>query len=136
MYQQITIVCNLGNDPEMRYAPSGDPVTRFSIASGKSWTGQDGQKHDKTVWFRVSVWGKPAEACAQYLAKGRQAMVVGEIEEARVFTDRDGNARASLEVKAREVKFLGQKGDGPAEPATATQAAAVKTPDLKEDIPF
>lgn len=113
MYQQITLIGNLGNDPEMRYTPSGVPVASFNLAVNRSWTGQDGQRQDKTTWFRVSVWNKQAEIVTQYLSKGRQVMVVGEVEEARVYTDRDGNPRASLEVKAQSVRFLGQRGDGP-----------------------
>jgi len=111
MYQQITLIGNLGTDPEMRYTPSGVPVASFSLAVNRSWTGQDGQKQDKTTWFRISVWNKQAEIVSQYLTKGRQVMVVGEMEDARAFTDRDGNMRASLEVRANSVRFLGQRGD-------------------------
>lgn len=138
MYQQTTIIGNLGNDPEMRYAPSGDPVTSFSVATSKTWT-KDGQKQEKTVWWRVSVWGKAAEACSKYLAKGRQVMVVGEVEEPRVFTDKSGNARAALEIKASTVQFLGQKGDNGAHdehPQAATQAPAKAKAAQSEDIPF
>lgn len=111
MYQQITLIGNLGNDPEMRYTPSGVPVASFSLAVNRSWTGQDGQRQDKTTWFRISVWNKQAEIVSQYLTKGRQVLVVGEMEDARAFTDRDGNLRASLEVRANSVRFLGQRGD-------------------------
>lgn len=139
MYQQTTIIGNLGNDPEMRYAPSGDAVTSFSVATSKTWT-KDGQKQEKTVWWRVSVWGAQAEACSKYLAKGRQVMVVGEVEEPRVFTDKQGNARAALEIKASQVKFLGQKGDGghDEQPQAATPAPAGKSAKAaqSEDIPF
>ena len=133
MYSQTTIVGNLGSDPEMRYAPSGDPVTSFSVATSKQWT-KDGQKQEKTVWWRVSVWGAQAEACSKYLAKGRQVMVVGEVEEPRVFTDKQGNARAALEIRAGQVKFLGQRGDGPAH--DEQQAAPAGKPVKAEDTPF
>ncbi|MEZ4675446.1 MAG: single-stranded DNA-binding protein [Caldilineaceae bacterium] len=111
MYQQITLVGNLGSDPEMRFTSSGVPVASFSLAVNRSWTGQDGQRQDKTTWFRISVWNKQAEIVSQYLSKGRQVLVVGEMEDARAFTDRDGNLRASLEVRANTVRFLGQRGD-------------------------
>ena len=101
MYQQIIIIGNLGNDAEMRYTPSGVPVASFNLAASRQWQGQDGQKKDKTTWFRVSVWNKPAEALTQYLTKGKQVMVVGEVEVARVYTARDGNPRAGLEVEAQ-----------------------------------
>ena len=109
MYQQVTLVGNLGNDPEMRYTPSGVPVASFRLAVNKSWTSQDGQRHDKTTWFRVTTWRKTAEIVNQHLAKGRQVMVLGEVDEPRAYTDRDGNLRASLEVTGQIVKFLGQR---------------------------
>lgn len=113
MYQQITLIGNLGNDPEMRYTGNGTPVASFSLAVNKRWTGQDGQAQDKTTWFRVTTWRKQAEIVSQYLAKGAKVMVVGEVEEAKAFTDRDGNNRASLEVTAQTVKFLSPvQGEG------------------------
>jgi single-strand DNA-binding protein len=63
MFQQITIVGNLGNDPEMRYAPSGDAVTSFSLAVSRKWKDNSGEAKEKTVWFRISVWGNQAEPC-------------------------------------------------------------------------
>lgn len=113
MYQQITLVGNLGNDPEMRYTPGGVPVASFSLAVNKSWTTQDGQRQDKTTWFRITTWRKQAEIASQYLTKGRQVLVIGEVEEARAFVDRDGNNRASLEVTAQIIKFMGNRNDLP-----------------------
>ena len=106
MYQQITLIGNLGNDPEMRYTPSGVAVASFSLAVNKSWTTEGGEKQDRTTWFRVTCWRKQAEIVSQYLGKGKQVMVVGEVEEARAFTDKSGNQRASLEVTATTVRFL------------------------------
>jgi len=138
MYQQIILIGNLGNDPEMRYTPSGVAVASFNLAVNRSWTGQDGQRQDKTTWFSVSVWNKQAETVTQYLSKGRQVMVVGEVEDARVFTDRDGNARASLEVRALNVRFLGQRGDGAmgGPPSSSAPAPAGAAEVHDEDIPF
>jgi len=149
MYQQITLIGNLGTDPEMRYTPSGVPVSSFSLAVNKSWTGQDGQRQDKTTWFRVTTWRKQAEIVSQYLTKGRRVMVVGEVEEARAYTDRDGNQRASLEVTAQIVKFLGARGEdgdmgggmsGGASGDNSSSSAPAPSgsePDLsEEDIPF
>jgi single-strand DNA-binding protein len=139
MYQQITLIGNLGNDPEMRYTPSGVAVASFNLAINRSWTGQDGQRNDKTTWFRVSVWNKQAETVTQYLSKGRLVLVVGEVEEARAFTDRDGNQRASLEVKANSVRFLGQGGGGASTAAAVAAAVAAATAGGEvsdEDIPF
>lgn len=133
MYQQITLIGNVGNDPEMRYTPSGVPVTTFSLAVNKSWTTPDGQRQDRTTWFRVTVWRKMAEIVSQYLAKGRQVMVIGEIDEARPWTDRDGELRASLEVTAQVVKFLGNRQDGPAVHGAPVAGQPVED---YEDVPF
>ena len=130
MYQQITLIGNLGNDPELRYTPSGVPVASFNLAVSRQWNSQDGQKQDKTTWFRISVWNKQAEVVAQHLAKGRQVMVVGEVEEARIYTDKQGNPRANLEVTAKTVRFLGQRGAGGGDPTDS-----VNVPDA-EAIPF
>ena len=68
MYQNTIVVGHLGRDPEMRYLPSGTPVTSFSIATTRKWNNAEGQPQEKTTWFRVSVFGKQAESCNQYLA--------------------------------------------------------------------
>ncbi len=118
MYQKITIVGNLGRDPEMRYTPSGQAVTNFSVATSRRWTGGDGQQQEETVWFRVSVWGKQAEICNQYLSKGRQVFVEGrmtvdrETGGPRIWTDQNGTPRASYEISALDVKFLGNRDGG------------------------
>ena len=147
MYQQITLVGNLGRDPEMRYTPSGTAVTNFSVATSQSWTGQDGQRQDKTVWFRVNAWARLAETCNQYLTKGQKVLVVGEVEEPNVWTDREGNARASLDVRARTVQFLNTRAESEALAAGMGQSgsqgapmgggsAAESVPSDEEDIPF
>jgi single-strand DNA-binding protein len=147
MYQQITLVGNLGRDPEMRYTASGAAVTSFPVATSQRWTGADGQRNEKTIWFRVSAWERQAETCNQFLTKGQRVLVVGEVEEPYVYTDQEGNSRASLQVKARNVQFLntraeagamdgggGQHGDqsGPAGGGSGT----TQEPGGEEDIPF
>ncbi len=109
MYQQITLIGNLGNDPELRYTPSGVPVASFNLAVKKSWTDAEGGKQEKTTWFRVTAWRKLAEIAGQHLVKGKQVLIVGEMEDARAFTDKEGNSRASLEVTVQTIKFLGTK---------------------------
>jgi single-strand DNA-binding protein len=112
MFQQITIVGYLGRDPEMRFTPSGQAVTSFSVATSRSYTTNAGQKVDETTWFRISVWGAQAEACNQYLKKGSPVLVVGRIRpdpqtgNPRIYTRNDGTQGASFEVNALNVKFL------------------------------
>jgi single-strand DNA-binding protein len=138
MYQQLTLIGNLGNDPEMRYTPTGVAVTSFSLAVSRSWTGKDGQRQEKTIWFRVSAWDKMAETANQYLSKGRQVFVVGELEEPRTFTDRDGNTRVSLDVRALTIKFLGRPADasGAANHAAGNAQPPAVNEMHDEDIPF
>lgn len=127
MYQQITLVGNLGGDPTMQLMQDGTPVTSFSVATNRRWRTQDGTTQEETVWFSVSVWARQAETCNQYLTKGQRVLVVGEMREPSTWTDREGNARASLEVRARTVRFLsareGAQGLAPG-------------PTQSEDVPF
>ena len=118
---------NLGGDPKMNLTQDGTPVTSFSVAASRRWRAQDGTTQEKTVWFRVSAWERQAELCNQYLTKGQRVLVVGEIEEPRIYTDREGNTRASLDVRARNVRFLSPR-DG-AQSITPDQGNG-------EDIPF
>ncbi len=111
MYQTTTIVGYLGGDPEMRYTPSGTPVTSFSVAVNRKWNGKDGEQQEKTTWFRVTAWRKLAENCTQYLHKGSLVLVEGDID-VSAWTGQDGQPRASLELTARSVRFLSPKGNG------------------------
>ena len=118
MYQRLIIVGNLGNDPELRYTPSGQAVTNLSVATNRKWTGNDGQTHEETVWFRVSVWGKQAETVNQYLSKGSKVLVEGRLTPdkenggPRVYQAQDGKWRASYEMMADIVRFLSSRGEG------------------------
>jgi len=125
MLNQITLLGNLGTDAEMRFTQSGIPVTHFDLAVNRVWTDDAGEKQEKTVWVRVTCWRKLAETCGEHLSKGRQVLVIGELEEASAFIDKEGNARASNEVTARRVVFLGGgNGDASAETDAAGSVAA------------
>lgn len=138
MYQQIMLIGHLGSDCDMRYTPAGVPVATFSMAVNKSWTDAEGQRKDKTTWYRVTCWRKLAETVTTYLKKGSKVMVIGEDLEARAWTDRDGANRASLELTASTVRFLDSKaegaGAGNGQPAAPTQAAPASTENA--EIPF
>ena len=115
-FHTVILIGNLGRDPEMRYTPSGQPVTSFSVASNRSYTGSDGQKVDETIWFRITAWGKQAETCNQYLHKGSKVLVEGRLVPdknggPRVWTKQDGTASASFEVTASTVRFLSTRGE-------------------------
>lgn len=106
MFQQLIIIGNLGGDPELRYTANGTPVANFNVAVNRRWAKEDGSQAEETTWFRVSAWNKLAEVCNQYLRKGRQVMVVGRVS-ASAYKAADGQPRASLDVTANSVKFLG-----------------------------
>lgn len=106
MYNRVEIIGNLGRNPDMRYTPKGTAVCDFSVAT-KGW-------NDATVWWKVTAWAKLAETCNEYLAKGRQVFIAGEIKaddsgNPVVFQRKDGTWGASFELTAREVKFLGSR---------------------------
>lgn len=113
MYQEVTIVGNVGKDPEMRYTADGAGVCSFTVAVNRHWTNrQTNEQQKKTTWFRVSAWGNLAETCSQYVHKGMLVLVTGEAE-ARAYTAGDGQPRASLELRAQNIKFLSRRdGEG------------------------
>jgi len=108
-FQQLIIVGNVGRDPELKYLQSGVPVCNFTVAVNQV-TGSAENRTEKTIWFRVAAWRQLAELSNQYLAKGRQVMVIGSVE-ARAYTDNSGQPAASLEMTAREIRFLGSRDD-------------------------
>ncbi|MBP6820253.1 MAG: single-stranded DNA-binding protein [Acidobacteria bacterium] len=110
-FNKIVIVGYLGKDPEIRYLPDGTAVCSFSMATTERKKDKSGEYQDATIWFKINVWGKQAEAANQYLSKGRQAYIEGRLSQ-QEYTDRDGNRRTSLEVRATDVQFLGPRGDG------------------------
>src|SRR5258706_4875532 len=117
MYQKIILVGNLGRDPEMRITPTGTSVTSFSMATSEKWTGQDNQQQERTLWWRISVFGKSGEACNEYLKKGSKVLVEGRVTgdaktgNPRLWQGQDGQMRASFEVTASAVKFLSTRGE-------------------------
>jgi single-strand DNA-binding protein len=117
MYHTIIIVGNLGRDPEMRYLPSGQAVVNLNVATNRQYNDSNGQQVKETTWFRVTVWGKQAENCNQYLRKGSKVLVEGHLRPdpatggPRTFTRQDGAMGANYEVTAATVRFLSGRGD-------------------------
>jgi single-strand DNA-binding protein len=104
-FNKIIVVGNLGRDPEMRYTPQGTPVCTFSIASNERRKSASGEQQDTTTWFRVTVWGKQAEAVSKYLSKGRSVYVEGRLH-LEEWTDKEGKPRYTLEINASDVHFI------------------------------
>jgi single stranded DNA-binding protein (ssb) len=134
MYQQITIVGNLGKDPEMKFTPAGKATTSFSVATSHQYT-QNGETVKETTWFRVQVWGNQAEACNKYLHKGSKVLVTGRLQAdkatggPRIWMNKNNEPKSSFEINASEVKFL--------DPAGAARAETPAGNDFPDDgIPF
>jgi single-strand DNA-binding protein len=148
---KVILVGRLGQNPEVRYTPSGAAVANFSVATNENWTDKSGQKQERTEWHRIVVWGKLAELCSQYLSKGRQAYLEGRLQ-TREWQDKDGNKKYTTEVHAQTVQFLGggagaSAGEGrrdygngaevPAAHGMVNGPAAADGPSFTEDdIPF
>lgn len=124
MYSKHILVGHLGADPEMRYTPNGQAVCSFRMAVSRRWNDPQGQAHEETTWYRVSTWGKLAETCSQYLAKGRLVLVEGDRIAVNVYTNREGQPASSLELTAQTVKFMGGREGGQGQGAPAQGAAA------------
>ncbi len=137
MWHQIILVGNLGRDPEMRYLPNGNPVTSLNVAVNRTYTGNDGQKVKETLWARVSVFGKNAENCAQYLKKGSGVMVEGRLSPdkqsggPRVFTRPDGTTGATYELIANTVRFLPGRDD----PSVGTPRQSAGETEYAPEVP-
>ena len=105
---KLMIIGHLGSAPEMRYTPTGRPVTTFSVASSRTWLSADGERHEDTEWFNVVAWGGLAEICNQHLRKGMQVYVEGRLQTRR-WDDADGNKHFTMELVAKEMILLGEK---------------------------
>jgi single-strand DNA-binding protein len=105
---KVMVIGNIGRDPELRYTPSGKPVTSFSLASSRSWVGPDGERREETEWFNVVAWGNLAEICNQKLAKSQQVYVEGRLQ-TRSWEDDRGQRHFRTEIVANEMIILGSR---------------------------
>ena len=114
-YNKTTFVGHLGNEPEMRYTPSGKPVTNFNVASNDQYTNANGETVKTTTWFRCEAWGRLGEICNQYLRKGSKVLVEGKLRpdpktgRPEIWTKQDGSPAADYNLTVREIFFLDAK---------------------------
>lgn len=113
---KVMVIGSVGRDPEMRYIPSGKPVTSFSVATSRGWTDADGERHEETEWFNVVAWGNLAEICKQHLRKGQQVYIEGRLQ-TRSWEDHEGRKRFRTEVVANEMILLGKRAESRDEPS-------------------
>jgi single-strand DNA-binding protein len=148
---KVTLIGNLGKDPETRYMPNGEAVTNITIATTETWKDKAGEKQEKTEWHRVTFYRRLAEIAGEYLKKGSQVYVEGRLE-TRKWQDKEGKDRYTTEVIASEMKMLGSRPgmgggdaserDGPPSqgerkaPSGAAKSSAAKFDDFEDDIPF
>ncbi|HUL58112.1 MAG TPA: single-stranded DNA-binding protein [Anaeromyxobacteraceae bacterium] len=134
MVNKVILVGNLGKDPEVRYTSGGQAVANLRIATSRSWTDkQSGQRKEETEWHDVEVWGKQAEQCGEYLAKGRQVYVEGRLKTDKWQDKTTGQERSKVKVVADTVRFLGGGGRGAG--AGAGGAGGGGRPPVSEEPP-
>jgi single-strand DNA-binding protein len=104
---KVMIIGHLGRDPEMRFTPSGRPVTTFSVATSRSWNSSDGEKHTETEWFNIVAWSNLAEICKQFLTKGQQVYIEGRLQTRH--WDKEGVKHSVVEIVASEMMILGER---------------------------
>lgn len=137
------IIGRLGNDPDMRYLPSGEAVANLSIATSETWKDKDGNKKESTEWHRVSFFGKIAEVCGQYLKKGGLVYVEGKIQ-TRKWQDKEGQDRYTTEIRGERMQMLSGRAEGagnnsePKEPPKSGNSGGGQGGfnDFENDIPF
>ncbi|MFA5308007.1 MAG: single-stranded DNA-binding protein [Dehalococcoidales bacterium] len=130
---KVTIIGNVGNEPEMRFTPNGKPVTSFSVATNWVFTSPEGERRQETEWFNVVAWNRLAEQCNQFLAKGKLVYAEGRIH-TRSWEGQDGQQHSRMEVIANRVIFLDKKGvTGGTDEKTEDAGGGDMEP---EDLPF
>ena len=128
---KVMIIGILGRDPELRYTPSGRPVTSFSVATGRTWRNADGEQREETEWFNIVSWGNLAEICKQYLTKGQQVYIEGRLQTRR-WEDTEGVKHTSIEIVANEMMMLGERRDNNQSQANE----ALEADQIEDEFPF
>lgn len=128
---KVTLIGNLGRDPEAKFTTSGKGVTSFSVACSRMYTGADGERKEETEWFRVSAWGKLGEICSQYLTKGSKVYIEGRLR-TRTWEGQDGIKHADVEVVASDMQMLDTKSRGSGSETPSGEHGGVDA----NDIPF
>lgn len=134
MFQQMTMLGNVGSDLDVRYTPAGKKVANFSFAVSRTFTDASGQRKTNTLWFRINMWDPMASRLEEMIHKGSKLLIVGELQEPRVYTAGDGTSRVSLEVTAQNIRLVDSRAESEAKQG---QSGGSGGSDLsEEDIPF
>lgn len=132
---KVTLIGNLGKDPELKYTPSGEAVVRFSIATNESYKDPNGQLVERTEWHNIVAWRKLAELFGQYLKKGSKVYLEGKLQ-TRSWEDKEGNKRYTTEIVANEFVFLDTRGGGGESAASHAEPVTAPAPEKEDDLPF
>ena len=139
MLNKMTLIGNVGTDPEMRYTPNGNPVTSFTVATNRRYTTAEGEQREETEWFTVSAWNRLGETINQYLTKGRRVYVEGRLKSS-TWTGNDGETRFRNEITANQILMLDRERSTEDEPNTQNQretgTSAPETGGNVEDLPW
>lgn len=143
MYQSITIVGNLGADPEMRFMPDGKAVTNFSVATNRRWNDPEtGEQVDETCWFRCSAWGRSAEVINEHFGKGKPILVRGRMRPdrqtggPRIYSRQDGTSGASFEIQVESWSFLPASREEDSYGGNGGYSGGSRAPQEEDEIPF
>lgn len=123
-FNKVLVLGNLTRDPELRYIPSGQAVTTFTVASNRNYTSASGEKKEEVSFIRVVVWGRHAEVCNEYLKKGSSVFVEGRLQ-SRSWEAQDGTKRSTIEVIAQTVQFLGRPSGKGAAPQSVAEETVI-----------
>jgi single-strand DNA-binding protein len=129
------IIGRLGRDPEMRYTPSGRPVTTFSVGCSRTWNTSEGGRRTETEWFNVVAWSNLAEICKQYLIKDKMVYIEGRLQ-TRHWEDQEGNKHSSTEIVASEMIMLDDRRDGGPGRSEQESTGEFDEPGDREEFPF
>ena len=137
---KVFLIGNLTRDPELRYIPSGTAVCTLGLAVNRRFKSRQGDSKDETLFIDVTVWGKQAEVCSQYLSKGRPVFIEGRLR-LESWTGNDGQKRSRMRVVADNFQFLGGPGGGAAPTEAPAEQAATEEPPAEpgptnDEIPF
>ena len=139
MLNKMTLIGNVGTDPEMRYTPNGNPVTSFTVATNRRYTTAEGEQREETEWFTVSAWNRLGETINQYLTKGRRVYVEGRLKSS-TWTGNDGETRFRNEITANQILMLDRERSTENEPNTQNQretgTSATEAGGNVEDLPW
>jgi len=140
MFNKMTLIGNVGSDPEMRYTPNGNPVTSFSVATNRRYTTAEGEQREETEWFTVNAWGREAENSNQYVTKGMKIYAEGRLK-TDTWTGNDGQNRFRLQINADRILFLDRAGEASqakpeesSKPSETNNQSDATEPGAAEDI--